>query len=121
MFKLRDNSTPKMDFTCVLRCACLIAHLSQNAIRLSCSVRVLVFVIFIQILINILDLKLLKIKNPAGNYFFQVNNRNIKTRCEISSKLTIKTPARHQWHRSDVFIVNFEHIVLVFLLSTFSR
>ena len=32
--------------------------------------------------------------NPAGNYMFKVNNRNTRTRCEICSKLTIKTPAR---------------------------
>ena len=31
---------------------------------------------------------------PAGNYMFKVNNRNIRTRCEICSKLTIKTPER---------------------------
>ena len=29
---------------------------------------------------------------PAGNYMFKVNNRNTRTRCEIYSKLTIKTP-----------------------------
>ena len=28
----------------------------------------------------------------AGIYLLKVNNRNIKTRCEICSKLTIKTP-----------------------------
>ena len=28
---------------------------------------------------------------PAGNYIFKVNNRNTRTRCEICSKLTIKT------------------------------
>ena len=33
--------------------------------------------------------------NPAGNYIFKVNNRNTRTRCEICSKLTIKTPERH--------------------------
>ena len=33
--------------------------------------------------------------NPAGNYLFEVNNRNTRTRCEICSKLTIKTPERH--------------------------
>ena len=32
--------------------------------------------------------------NPAGNYMFKVNNRNTRTRCEICSKLTIKTPER---------------------------
>ena len=34
---------------------------------------------------------------PAGNYMFKVNSRNIRTRCEICSKLTIKTPERRQW------------------------
>ena len=58
---------------------------------------------------------------PAGNCMFKVNNRNTRTRCEICSKLTIKTPERR---RSGVFIVNFEHIshlVLVFLLLTLSK
>ena len=32
--------------------------------------------------------------SPAGNYMFKVNNRNTRTRCEICSKLTIKTPER---------------------------
>ena len=61
---------------------------------------------------------------PVGNYMFNVNNRNTKTRCEVCSKLTIKTPERRSWYRSSVFIVNFEHIshlVLVFLLLTLSR
>ena len=48
--------------------------------------------------------------NPAGNYMFKVNNRNTRTRCEICSKLTTKTPERRQWRHSGVFIVNFEHI-----------
>ena len=55
---------------------------------------------------------------------FKVNNRNTRTRYEICSKLTIKTPERRQWRRSGVFIVNFEHIsqiVLLFLLLTLSR
>ena len=54
---------------------------------------------------------------PVGNYMFKVNNRNTKTRCEICSKLTIKTPKR-------VFILNFEHIshvAVVFLLLTLNR
>ena len=55
---------------------------------------------------------------------FKVNNRNTRTRREIHSKLTIKTPERCQWRRSGVFIANFEHIsglVLVLLLPTLSR
>ena len=31
---------------------------------------------------------------PAGIYLLKVNNRNTRTRCEICSKLTIKTPER---------------------------
>ena len=40
----------------------------------------------------------------------QYNNRNTRLRCEICSNLTIKSPERHQWRFSGVFIVNFEHI-----------
>ena len=29
---------------------------------------------------------------PAGIYLFKVNNRNTRTKCEICSQLTIKTP-----------------------------
>ena len=54
-------------------------------------------------------------------YFLKVNNRNTRTKCEICSKLTIKTPERRHWRPSGVLIVKFEHIshlVLVFLLLT---
>ena len=30
--------------------------------------------------------------NPAGIYMLKVNNKNTRTRCEICSELTIKTP-----------------------------
>ena len=49
--------------------------------------------------------------SPAGNYMLNVNNRNTRTRCEIYSKLAIKTPERRHWRRSGVFNVNFEHIL----------
>ena len=64
------------------------------------------------------------VSDPAGNYFFRVNNRNTRTRREICSRLTIKIPELRYWRRSGIFIVNFEHIshlVLVFLLLTLSR
>ena len=32
--------------------------------------------------------------NTTSNYMLKVNNRNSRTRCEICSKLTIKTPER---------------------------
>ena len=59
---------------------------------------------------------------PYGNYLFKVSKTNIRKRCEIFSKLTIKRP--EQQRRSAVFIANFEHIsdlVLVFLLLILSR
>ena len=52
---------------------------------------------------------------------FKVNNRNTRTKCEICSKLLIKTPERRHWGRYGVFIVNFEHISklgLMFLILT---
>ena len=53
---------------------------------------------------------------------FKVNSKNTRTRCEICSKLIIKTPEWRQWCLSGVFIVNFEYILhLVFLLLTWSR
>ena len=57
---------------------------------------------------------------PADIYLLKVNNRNTRTRCEICSKLTTKTPERQQWRRSGVFLVNFEHnshLALVLLLT----
>ena len=36
--------------------------------------------------------------------------------CEICSKLTIKIPERRQSRRSGIFIVNFEHILHLFLV-----
>ena len=46
----------------------------------------------------------------VSNYMFKVNDRNTRTRCEICSKLTIKTPERRHWCLSGFFIFNFEHI-----------
>ena len=58
---------------------------------------------------------------PANIFLFKVSNRNIGKRCEICSKLRINTSEQSRWQRSDVFIVNFEHIshlILVLLLLT---
>ena len=62
--------------------------------------------------------------NPANIYLLKVNKRNTRKRCGICSKLTIKTPERHHWRRSAIFIVNFEHIsqfFLVYLLLTLNK
>ena len=34
--------------------------------------------------------------HPVSNFMLKVNNRNTRIRCEIYSKLTIKTPQRRQ-------------------------
>ena len=42
--------------------------------------------------------------HPVGIYMFKVDNRNTRTRCEMCSKLTIKTPC------SSVSVVNFKQV-----------
>ena len=46
------------------------------------------------------------VSDPANIYLFKVDNRNTRKKCEICSKLTIKTPGD--------FIVNFEYISQLF-------
>ena len=70
---------------------------------------------------HVFKCQLIIFPHPVGIYLLKVNNRNTKGRCEICSKLTIKTPERQHWRRSGVFIANFEHVshlALVFLLVT---
>ena len=50
----------------------------------------------------------MKIADPANIYFFKVNNK--------VNRKDIRTTSWRQWRRSDVFIVNFEHISHFFLL-----
>ena len=38
---------------------------------------------------------------------FKVNRNTRTRRCEVCSKLTIKTLEQRHWHRSGVFMVNF--------------
>ena len=54
---------------------------------------------------------------PTGNYMFKISNRNTRTRFEICSDLTIKTPEWRHWRRSGVFIVKIEHISHLILVS----
>ena len=56
---------------------------------------------------------------PANIYLLKVCNRNTRKRCEICSKIAMKTS-----RRSGVFIVNFKyilHLFLVFLLLTLNK
>ena len=59
-----------------------------------CSTSIKIIVIATLYIIPFKSFKLLRNNCPAGNYMFKVNNRNTRTRCEICSKLTIKTPER---------------------------
>ena len=65
------------------------------------------------------------------NYLFKVNNRDTGEKCEICSKLKIKTPERilnifHNFNifhimYSIVFIVDFEHIKIRWVTINFSN
>ena len=62
--------------------------------------------------------------SSASINLLKVNHEKTRTIREICSKLTIKTPERCQYRRSDVFIGNFEQIsqiVLVFPLLTLNK
>ena len=56
-------------------------------------------------------------KYPVNIYLLKINNRNTRKRCQKCLKLTIKTPERRHWYRFGVFIVNFEHISHLFVVS----
>ena len=74
--------------------------------------------------IPFIEKDLIKKLSPGGNYKFKVNNRNTRTRCEICSNVTIKTPEQRHWYSSGDFIVNFEHtlhLALVLLFSIFEQ
>ena len=47
----------------------------------------------------------------ASIYLLKVSKRNTRIKCEILSKLTIKTPKQRQWRRFGIFIVNFEQVI----------
>ena len=66
---------------------------------------------------------LLLIQNTTQEkiYIFKVNNANTRKRCEICSKVTIKTLDRLHWRRSDIFVVKFgdiSYLLLIFVLLT---
>ena len=58
--------------------------------------------------------------SSAGIYLLNVNYRNGRTRCEICLKLMIKTLERRHSEHSVVFVVNFQHILQLFLISNVS-
>ena len=56
---------------------------------------------------------------PADIYLLKVNKRNTRTRCEICSKLTIKTPERRRW--LNVLSNNSTNFCLASLFPFFSQ
>ena len=63
----------------------------------------------------------LVISVPGNKYMLKVIIRNTRKECEIYSNLTIKTQEQRQSRHSGVFIVDLEHISLVFLLLTLNK
>ena len=59
-----------------------------------------------------MKLCLVKQDFPAGIYLLKVNNRNTRTKCEICSKLTIKTTERYFLH-----IFDGPNLLIIFLFS----
>ena len=57
---------------------------------------ILQFFLIAVIAVHVINNKNYQTFHPSGIYLRQVNNRNTRTRFEIYSKLTIKTPERHQ-------------------------
>ena len=51
---------------------------------------------------------------------FKVNNRNTRKRCEICSKLTVKTPEQRYWHLFSVSIVDFKQVNLSWVESFYN-
>ena len=85
---------------CLIQCkSCLIRQ--EHVVEFNFTNLVFSIKFFIQSKLNqvLFDLTLNNYRgtNPADVYLLKVNNRNTRTRCEISSKLTIKTPERRQW------------------------
>lgn len=56
----------------------------------------------------------------VGIYLFKVNFGNTRKMCEMRSKLTMTTPERRHWRRTDVFIVNLEQISHIFVFPIFT-
>ena len=61
--------------------------------------------IFRKLLLYISNIFCFCIHGRHSLYFFKVNNRKTRKRCERSSMLTIKTLEQHQWHHSGAFMV----------------
>ena len=56
--------------------------------------------------LNLKTIDIWKRSHSANKYMFKFHNRSTRGRWKVCSKLTIKTPERGDWSRSDVFIVN---------------
>ena len=97
---------------------------TANLILITTIFLKIIFIFSKTIKSNLLQLGPFTLLISVGNCMFKTNNGNTKTRCELCSELTKNTPEPLYWHRSGVFIVNFEHnlhLVLVLLLLSLSR
>ena len=62
---------------------------------------------------------IIRVLRPCNSFYYpsqpaitcsKLTIETLEQKCELCSKLTLKTPKRRQWRRFGVFIVNFEHI-----------
>ena len=56
---------------------------------------------------------------PANIYLIKVSNRNTRKMGRICSRFVVETSELRHRGRSDVFIINFEHISPLFLMFLF--
>ena len=71
----------------------ILVRNSRIAIKIVIKV-VIVIIIIVFVSVGVIFVIIIIANIPAGNYMFNVNNRNTRTRFEICSKLTIKIPER---------------------------
>ena len=84
----------------IFRGICLIWYISQWSQKRVSKERQDVHLLTRNKLLKVLYVRLYsENSHPAGNYMFEVNNKNTKRKCEICSKLTIKTTEQCQWRQ----------------------
>ena len=72
----------------------IVLNDSLNVFKVSnqgCRTTFVTFFVFIATFEHII----INTNYPVNIYLFKLNNRNSRKRCEMCSKLTIKTPERH--------------------------
>ena len=117
----RSNQFSKIKSNCFYECCHLTLSWRRPISYRNQSIEFSLIIYLYNILTPILEKLTMNtfIWIPENIYLFKVNNKNTTERHEIFLKLTIQTPERRCLHRSDIFIVNLQHISYLFLMSLF--